>query len=652
MGALVAAMSVLVPASAFGNAALHEHQDALSDLDVRAGSVAPTAAQRDAAEALGGVTLRWNRFGTPQSLVRHGGYLARNVQGANAVAAGRAWLAANKALFGLDSTAGLELHADSPLAGGAGHAVHFRQTFGGLRAAPEGLVTVAMKRVANGWDVTYVSSSIARESGLVGSPQLSPEQAWIKAADAVGVHKSIVNIKESGKAAGWDTMKVAGLPHAQRAKLVAFPTLRSGVIPAYEAIVLSDTGDLHASKTLIDARNGTVLARQDLEDNLVEVDQQAKATAADAPQVQVIPFAGTLPPNDGGCGPLHGPYTVGAGVRALDVFANAVHPLQDIVLRLYKGAVLLAEADTFFTPERIYYAPSGGVPPGNDYFVQVCEYADGGPPVEPRDYTGTFTIDDTAAPAPYTARWKVFPRSAPINVLPMDPWNNPSTDTRQTFCWAAAASGCDFVVGNLASRGPWDHDFRLNAPTNTTIGNNAKTAESWTHDFLPSPFQHRPVSAVRDYSYPWTNDWFNRDANPNNFVPNVGYDVSASVVNLFVAHNRMHDWAYFLGFTERNWNAQDINFGETEVRQEGDPIVGDAQAGGISGARDNANMITLPDGLPSITNMYFWQPFRASFYPPSVDGDYDMSVIGHEYAHMIENRMIGKGSNRSGHHAG
>ena len=55
-------------------------------------------------------------------------------------------------------------------------------------------------------------------------------------------------------------------------------------------------------------------------------------------------------------------------------------------------------------------------------------------------------------------------------------------------------------------------------------------------------------------------------------------------------------------------------------------------------------MITLPDGLPSFTNMYLWQPLAAAFYPPCVDGDYDMGVIGHEYGHMIENRMIGKGN--------
>jgi hypothetical protein len=35
-----------------------------------------------------------------------------------------------------------------------------------------------------------------------------------------------------------------------------------------------------------------------------------------------------------------------------------------------------------------------------------------------------------------------------------------------------------------------------------------------------------------------------------------------------------------------------------------------------------------------------------------VDGDYDMAVIGHEYGHMIENRMIGKSFRRMGNHAG
>ena len=97
-------------------------------------------------------------------------------------------------------------------------------------------------------------------------------------------------------------------------------------------------------------------------------------------------------------------------------------------------------------------------------------------------------------------------------------------------------------------------------------------------------------------------------------------------------HNRMHDFAYFLGFTERNWNAQDFNFGLTETFRESDPLLGNAQSGVLVGASaDNANMIHLPTGVSPITNMYIWQSVAGAFYAPCVDGDYDMGVIGHEY---------------------
>jgi hypothetical protein len=162
-----------------------------------------------------------------------------------------------------------------------------------------------------------------------------------------------------------------------------------------------------------------------------------------------------------------------------------------------------------------------------------------------------------------------------------------------------------------------------------------------------------PTSPQRDYRYPWTNVWYTSDCGAPAGAPGATWDDAAATVNLFVVHNRMHDWTYYLGFTERNWNAQDYNFGLTERRQENDPLFGDVQAGAvIAGVRDNANMITQPDGVSSITNMYLWQPIQAAFYAPCVDGDYDAGVIGHEYGHMVENRMIGKGNIRTGHHAG
>jgi hypothetical protein len=62
-------------------------------------------------------------------------------------------------------------------------------------------------------------------------------------------------------------------------------------------------------------------------------------------------------------------------------------------------------------------------------------------------------------------------------------------------------------------------------------------------------------------------------------------------------HNREHDWAYHLGFTEALWNMQKDNFGNGGLGN--DVEQGNAQAGGVSGgpasgfaARDNANQIT------------------------------------------------------------
>ena len=38
--------------------------------------------------------------------------------------------------------------------------------------------------------------------------------------------------------------------------------------------------------------------------------------------------------------------------------------------------------------------------------------------------------------------------------------------------------------------------------------------------------------------------------------------------------------------------------------------------------------------------MYLWQSIAGAFYAPCVDGDFDMTVIAHEYTHAITNRMI------------
>ena len=190
--------------------------------------------------------------------------------------------------------------------------------------------------------------------------------------------------------------------------------------------------------------------------------------------------------------------------------------------------------------------------------------------------------------------WDVFPASPPIDYS--------STDTRETWCWSTGPS-CDLVVGNPSSPEPWDVRPPNTGVTNTSIGNNAETYENWNTD---NPFKvgHDPAteSPTRDYQYPWTNQWFEERCDPTVFDSPARNDIDAAIANLFAMHNRMHDFAYSLGFRETTFNMQSFNFGLGG--KDHDPEIGSAQAGGIAGgppgftARDNANQITPKDGLP------------------------------------------------------
>jgi hypothetical protein len=246
--------------------------------------------------------------------------------------------------------------------------------------------------------------------------------------------------------------------------------------------------------------------------------------------------------------------------------------------------------------------------------------------------------------------WQVFPLSPPVSYA--------STDTRVTWCFGPMATGCNEVVGTSASPLAWDVKAANETPTLTTDGNNAFAVHNW---FTNNPFtvgkELATPSPTRDYAYPWTNQWLEERCSPAVFETAARNDIDAARANLFAMHNRMHDWSFHLGFTEATWNLQDENF--TGEGKANDPEQGNAQAGGVTGgppafaARDNANQITPGDGHPPITNMYLWQPIAGSFYAPCVDGDFDMSVIGHEYGHAISNRMVaGPRNGLSGPQAG
>ena len=236
--------------------------------------------------------------------------------------------------------------------------------------------------------------------------------------------------------------------------------------------------------------------------------------------------------------------------------------------------------------------------------------------------------------------WKVFPASPPLSYS--------SKDTRQLWCWNKSP-GCKRAGENRAALSAWDTEVRSGASTFTMIGNSAMAGEAWVSPLTPAE-NYRPVSPLRTYDFVWTNQWLETKCDFSRITATPARnDIDAAITNLFVMHNRMHDWSYHLGFTEKNYNMQVSNQrGDNDAGGEaGDPEIGNAQAGALTGGqpayvgRDNANQITPQDGVPPITNMYLWQPVPGAFYSNCVDGDYDMTVIGHEYTHAISNRMVG-----------
>ncbi len=596
-----------------------------ADLDLR-GRVAPLASQRDAVRALGSATVRWNQFGTPGSLLPEDGSLGR--AGSNAAASARRWLESHAAAFGLPASAmaGLRLVNNQRFSGSPARAVLFQQRLGEARPAIDGLVTVG---VAHG-DIVYVSSTLARTTAAPAPATLEPLAAWAKAAADLGHPVSATDLAQVTVShdAAWTHLRVPGFADEQQVRAGAVALADGTVRPAYLVNVLDHgAGALFGYSLVVDAVTGRVVHRHN------QVQQEN----------DTVPVQGTSTPTE--CGPRHEFTIEDDATKSIVFVASFAIASNDIVLKLYGPDGLLASEDVGLSPEVLTYSSQSI--PGGDYAVQVCPLEGSVNPVflEPGDYAGAVFLSDTATPQATSPlpRWRSF-------------LANPTPNTSTTVvpnnsvigCWVTGP-GCDnppTPLRNPASVGPWDFSFKTGLPTFTTSGNNAETREAWANPLAPGGGGQAPVSASRDYTEPFTDAWQNSQCDPTNLHPG-GNDINASVTNLFVAHNRMHDFAYYLGFTEENYNMQEDNHGRvTDPSRENDPEVGDAQAGALTGGspsylgRDNANQRTLQDGLPGITNQYLFQPIAGAFYAPCTDGGLDMGIVGHEYTHAISNRMI------------
>jgi hypothetical protein len=98
LGALAACVVALgalaVPGASLGVAEIQGEEpqvldgQQLRDYDSRTAIVSPSATQEAAAARLD-ATVRWNEFGTPRSVVRHGDYLAAGISADSADGAAR-----------------------------------------------------------------------------------------------------------------------------------------------------------------------------------------------------------------------------------------------------------------------------------------------------------------------------------------------------------------------------------------------------------------------------------------------------------------------------------------------------------------------------------------------------------------------------------
>ena len=633
---------------------------AAEDIDLR-GSVEAALSQKDAARTLG-ADVRWNEFGTPASILPRDGSLgAASTDPAEAPASARAWLRANRGVLGLtlDEVNSLEVVENQEFAQSDARAVLFRQKWGNLSSAIGGMVTVG---VANG-EIAYVSSSLVKDTSAPPAAALTPEAGWLKAAvelaDELGAAglglESVVgaaDISEVTTEEGWTRLTVDGFEQEQQARVRALPLADGTVRPVIEANVVNVANGVTAGYTsLVDAVTGETLWRQSQVDQAVDSHRNVSTMAA-MPTMEDNPskhaFQGEFTAD---CGERHEFEITDNDTRQIVAVATALNPANDITLKLWgPGNELLTNGDTGTSPEAATYSSDTPLPQGT-YSAQPCMF-EGAAPLPPAQYFGNVSVSSQGGQSPseivpFPPKWRYFP----TNPTPKFGTEH-SPKNWVTGCWVTSLNqepikGCTEPTGTLrnnASAAPWDVNPNSELPTFTTLGNNASDREAWFSPLTPGGFLQAPFAPDRAYTNKFTDEWNNSKCNPTNLHPG-GNDILFSVQNLFVSHNRMHDFSYFLGFTEKNYNLQQNNFGNGGLGN--DPEIGNVQAGALTAGapsylgRDNANQITLQDGTPGVTNQYLFQPIAGIFYAPCTDGGLDMGIVGHEYTHAITNRMVG-----------
>ena len=655
---------------------------ALGDADRRGPALAPLAsALRTMAQMGTGVEASWTQYGTPLTLTRSNGFLATGYTGSNEQAA-RAFLTAHAGLYGLTAAdvAALELVSDTAMTGGsAAHVVLLRQTLSGLRLIEDGLVAVSL---LNG-QVAVATGSIVPTAVLGALPSLLPTVdiagAVVAAAKDAGINTLKPGDLTIGKrdAAGFTQVTAASLHQVQLSRLRVIATTQRGARLAWETNVTDVAGGRAlAAISSVDALTGEVLLRRDAVDTMSDAGVSTAATRS----IQTVSAAASVTPGSfqtamkatgNGCSDRVA-VTLAPGTRTLAVVAAAEDPSSDIVINVYRNGASAGSGDTATSPEvaNVTFAPPTVA--SDRLELAICPYAKA---TAPYGVIGGYAGSDAAPglgavplPGPLTdgtlggpATWRAFASN------PQLPTSDAAgIDDRYKVCSGPKTSttlptkdltGCNLTYTDV-SPVPYDVDPVTGLSTFTTMGNNALTSNAQSSSSLTpgAPFLP-PLSPTRDYAPSFNDSWHAARCAGTSLVGPDRANIDAAIVNLFVGHNRVHDFAYRLGLIPVRGALQTSNYGQPGVG--GDPELGNAQNAALSQTaftaagtgtgsagtpvpltgRNNANQITLQDGVPGITNQYLFQPV-VGFYGPCADGDLDASIFLHEYTHAVSNRLI------------
>ena len=347
-----------------------------------------------------------------------------------------------------------------------------------------------------------------------------------------------------------------------------------------------------------------------------------------------------MPATNGACDTRKGPYTVaaGAGVRAIDATADRRRTLERHRAEPVQRHDAGRPADTGTSPSASATPRPAASPPATTSSRSATSRRRRRGPT-PRTYTGTLLIDDSPPPTPYPARWTCSRRTAAERArrrtrgTPRAPTRARSGAGRRAR--TAADSQLD-VIGNLASRTPWD--VRRRRPTRRRSRRAATTRARPRRGAIrgsPGPIQFQPIEAERNYSFPLTNDWFDVELQPRRCGrARRAADISAAVdepvrdaqpdARLVVpASASPRRTGTRSRATSASTPACDAPGGENDPGPRPVRRRARSPAPPTSRPRQREHDDRCRTAARRSRTCTSWQPIASAFYSPCVDGDYD-----------------------------